>query len=72
MHREQVIRTSIVGFGTDEAALNRAIITRAEVDMKLIKEVYPIMYKNTLEDDVIGDTSGDYQDFLLTLTGSKF
>ncbi|KDO83195.1 hypothetical protein CISIN_1g018771mg [Citrus sinensis] len=71
-HFAEVIRTSIVGFGTDEAALNRAIITRAEVDMKLIKEVYPIMYKNTLEDDVIGDTSGDYQDFLLTLTGSKF
>ncbi|KAJ4711505.1 Annexin [Melia azedarach] len=71
-HFAEVIRTSIVGLGTDEAALNRAIVCRAEVDMKKIKQVYPLIYKDTLDSDVIGDTSGDYQDFLLTLTGSKF
>ncbi|KAJ4711504.1 Annexin [Melia azedarach] len=70
-HFAEVIRTSILGLGTDEASLNRAIVCRAEVDMKKIKEIYPLMYKDTLDSDVIGDTSGDYQDFLLTLTGSK-
>jgi len=27
------------------------------------------MFKCSLDDDVIGDTSGDYKDFLMTLLG---
>lgn len=69
---EQVIRDSILGLGTDEKALSRVIETRAEIDMKNVKEVYPHIYKCTVEDDVVGDTSGSYKDFLLTLTGDKY
>ncbi|KAJ0038091.1 hypothetical protein Pint_23818 [Pistacia integerrima] len=72
MHFAEVIRDSILGIGTDEEALNRVIVTRAEIDMKNIKEVYPHMYKCTVEDDVVGDTSGSYKNFLLTLTGDKY
>lgn len=64
----EVIRSSIVGLGTDEDLLTRAIVTRAEIDMKHIKEEYK-RYNTSLNTDVIGDTSGYYQEFLLALVG---
>lgn len=70
-HFAKVIRTSIVGLGTDEDSLNRAIVTRAEIDMKKIKSEYLEVYKTSIEDDIKGDTSGDYKDFLLTLIGAR-
>lgn len=69
---QQVIRDSIVGLGTDEDSLSRAIVTRAEFDAMKIREQYSNMYKASLDDDVIGDTSGDYKNFLLTLLGARF
>ncbi|KAL5994664.1 hypothetical protein ACLOJK_024717 [Asimina triloba] len=68
-HFAEVIRESIVGLGTDEDSLTRAIVTRAEVDMLNISEEYYKVNKGSLADAVIGDTSGDYKDFLLTLIG---
>lgn len=68
-HFAKVIRDSIVGLGTDEDSLNRAIVTRAEIDLLKVRFEYANMYKSSLDDDVIGDTSGDYMDFLLTLLG---
>jgi len=70
MH-QQVIRDSIVGLGTDEDSLNRAIVTRAEIDLLKVRFEYANMYKSSLDDDVIGDTSGDYMEFLLTLLGKE-
>ncbi|CAN4111253.1 unnamed protein product [Withania somnifera] len=60
-HFAEVVRASIVGIGTDEDSLTRAIVTRAEVDMM----------KTSLDNAVIGDTSGDYMKFLMTLLGAK-
>ncbi|XP_072975804.1 annexin D3-like [Typha angustifolia] len=68
-HFAEVIRSSILGLGTDEASLTRAIVCRAEIDMKKIKEEYKIRYKTTVTRDVTGDTSGYYKDILLTLVG---
>ncbi|XP_072961795.1 annexin D3-like [Typha angustifolia] len=70
-HFAEVVRSSIQGFGTDEDSLTRAIVCRAEIDMNKIKEEYKIRYKTTLTRDVIGDTSGDYKDILLTLVGNE-
>ncbi|KAM2065435.1 hypothetical protein ACFX16_028702 [Malus domestica] len=67
----EVIKDSIVGLGTDEDSLNRAIVTRAEIDMIKIREEYSKMAKTSLVDDIIGDTSGDYKNFLLTLIGER-
>ncbi|XP_068342638.1 annexin D3-like [Pyrus communis] len=67
----EVIKDSIVGLGTDEDSLNRAIVTRAEIDMIKIREEYSKMSKTSLVDDIIGDTSGDYKNFLLTLIGER-
>lgn len=72
MNHHQVIKDSVVGLGTDEDSLNRAIVSRAEIDMTRIREEYSKLSKTSLEDDVRGDTSGDYEDFLLTLLGERF
>lgn len=70
IHFAEVIRASIVGLGTDEDSLTRAIITRAEIDMMKVRGEYFNTNKTTLDSAVIGDTSGDYQDFLMTLLGA--
>ena len=67
----QVINKAIVGLGTDEDSLTRAIVSRAEIDTMKIREEYANMFKSKLDDDVIGDTSGDYKDMLMILLGAK-
>ena len=62
---------SVLGLGTDEDLLTRAIVSRAELDMTKVKFQYAQMYKSSVEDAVIGDTSGDYKNFLLTLLGKS-
>lgn len=69
-HFAEVVRAAIVGLGTDEDSLTRAILARAEIDMIKVKEEYGKANKCSLEDAVIGDTSWDYKDFLLTLLGA--
>ncbi|CAL4900483.1 unnamed protein product [Urochloa decumbens] len=71
-HFAEVIRSSIVGLGTDEESLTRAIISRAEIDMQKVKEEYKVMYPNkTVTSDVNGDTSGYYNGILITLVGPE-
>jgi annexin D len=67
----QVIRRSIVGLGTDEESLTRVIVSRAEIDMKKVKEEYKVRYRTTVTSDVNGDTSGYYNSILLTLVGPE-
>ncbi|KAF9596867.1 hypothetical protein IFM89_013915 [Coptis chinensis] len=67
----EVVRASIVGFGTDEDSLTRAIVTRAEIDMMNIKGEYNNVFKTSLDSAVTDDTSGYYKDFLLTLLGAR-
>ncbi|THU69813.1 hypothetical protein C4D60_Mb08t18370 [Musa balbisiana] len=66
---EKIIRLAINKMGTDEGALTRVITTRAEVDMKQIKELYYKRNNVTLYSAVKKDTTGDYEDFLLALIG---
>ncbi|OIW02104.1 hypothetical protein TanjilG_26644 [Lupinus angustifolius] len=68
---EKVLRLSMKGFGTDEESLTRVVVTRAEVDMENIKEEYHRRNNVSLENDIKGDTSGDYQRMLLALIGNK-
>ncbi|GAB4835267.1 hypothetical protein Ancab_000176 [Ancistrocladus abbreviatus] len=67
----KVLRNAIKGLGTDEDALTRAIVTRAEVDLKEIKELYKQRNNISLEEAIAGDTSGDYKAFLLALLGNE-
>ncbi|CAN6226417.1 unnamed protein product [Urochloa humidicola] len=70
-HFAQVIRYSILGLGTYEDMLTRVIVSRAEIDMKQIKEEYRARYKSAMASDVAGDTSFGYRDMLLALVGSE-
>lgn len=71
LSRWQVIGAAIIGFGTDEDSLNRAIVARAEIDTMKIRGEYFNIFKTNLDGAVTGDTSGDYKDFLMTLLGAR-
>lgn len=66
---EKVIRRSINKTGTDEGALTRVVASRAEVDMKTIKEEYERRNSVPLDKAIAKDTRGDYEDMLLALIG---
>ena len=66
---ERVLRKSIMRLGTDEEALTRVVVTRAEVDMVRIKEAYYRRNNVTLYSAINGDTAGDYGRMLLALVG---
>ncbi|XP_038689591.1 annexin-like protein RJ4 [Tripterygium wilfordii] len=68
---EKVLRNGIKRNGTDENGLTRVIVTRAEKDLKDIKEVYYKRNSVSLDHDVAKETSGDYKAFLLTLLGKE-
>ncbi|KAL1193711.1 Annexin D3 [Cardamine amara subsp. amara] len=70
-HFAKVVRDSIEGFGTDEDSLTRAIVTRAEIDLMKVRGEFFNMYNSSMDNAIIGDASGDYKDFLITLLGSK-
>jgi hypothetical protein len=55
------------GAGTKDRTLVRIIATRCEVDMVQIKQEFQRHFGQTLESFIQGDTSGDYQKFLLAL-----
>lgn len=66
----QVLRNAMESVGSDEEALTRVIVTRAEKDLKEIKDVYYKRNSVHLEHVVANETSGDYKKFLLTLMGN--
>ncbi|CAA0840772.1 Annexin D2 [Striga hermonthica] len=68
---EKVIRLSINKLGTDEGALTRVVATRAEVDMKIIKEEYQRRNSVPLDRAIAKDTRGDYEKMLLALIGHE-
>ncbi|CAH2058788.1 unnamed protein product [Thlaspi arvense] len=70
-HFAKVVSESIEGFGTDEDSLTRAIVTRAEIDLMKVRGEYFNMYNSSMDNAIVGDVSGDYRDFLITLLGSK-
>ncbi|KAJ0262314.1 Annexin D3 [Hirschfeldia incana] len=70
-HFAKVVHDSIEGFGTDEDSLTRAIVMRAEIDLMKVRGEYFNMYNASMDNAIIGDVSGDYKDFLMTLLGSK-
>ncbi|KAL2925592.1 Annexin-like protein RJ4 [Bienertia sinuspersici] len=67
----KMLRNAIIGLGTDEDVLTRVIVTRAEIDLKEIKDLYSERNNVSLDQAIAGDTSGDYRAFLLTLLGTE-
>ena len=51
----------------DKNALTRVIITRADIDMKLIKEEFQKHHGVSLSKKIKETANGNYKDFLLAL-----
>ena len=62
------IYLSIKGAGTNEEVLSRALVSRCELDMAAIRDIYQLKYKVTMKEDIIGDTSGAYQKLCVYLS----
>lgn len=56
--------------GTCEKTLNRILVSRSEVDLKKIKEVYWNCQQRSLNDDIEKDTKEHYRKVLLSLCGA--
>ena len=59
---------SMKGAGTDEDSLSRILVSRFELDMSDIRNIYKTKYNSNLKDDIISDTSGPYQKLCLYLS----
>ncbi|KAK4875050.1 hypothetical protein RN001_011472 [Aquatica leii] len=55
--------------GTDDTTLIRIVVTRSEIDLGDIKEVFQNKYEKTLAEFIEDDTSGDYKNCLLSIVG---
>ena len=62
---------AVKGIGTNDTQLIRSIVTRMDIDMKMIKRYYKKLFGNNMADDIKGDTGGNYQKLLLYLIGEK-
>jgi len=63
------LEVAMKGWGTDDSALIRIIVSRCEIDLANIKHEYEKIYGRTLLSAVKSETSGDYCKALLALIG---
>ncbi|MBA0622616.1 hypothetical protein Godav_008142 [Gossypium davidsonii] len=66
----KVLRSAINMEETNEDALSRVIVTRAEKDLKDIKELYLKRNNISVDEAVAREWSGDYKTFILALLGA--
>lgn len=57
------------GAGTNDSTLIRVVVTRSEIDLVQIKQVFAQMYQKSLSAMIQSDTSGDYRRLLIAITG---
>lgn len=65
------IYKSMKGLGTDELKLSEIIATRPSRHLLSVKERYPILFNETLDQDIKGDTSKCYQKILIAIIQGK-
>jgi len=58
------------GAGTNDNLLIRIMVSRDEIDLKFIKDVYKKNYNTTLYDEIKDECSGDYKNLLLAIARS--
>ena len=62
------IYLAIKGAGTNEEILSRALVSRCDLDMSAMRDIYQTKYKVSMKEDIIGDTSGSYQKLCVYLS----
>uniref|UniRef100_A0A914Z775 Annexin n=1 Tax=Panagrolaimus superbus TaxID=310955 RepID=A0A914Z775_9BILA len=68
----ELLYNSMKGMGTRDTDLIRLVVSRAEIDLRDIAQVYHQMYEKSLEDAIKGDCSGAYKDGLIALVKGNF
>jgi len=63
------LHLAMKGYGTCEDTLIRVLVSRSEVDLKKILVQYRAMYNTSVQEDILEDTKGHYQQVLLGLCG---
>ncbi|XP_022906648.1 annexin B9-like [Onthophagus taurus] len=63
------LHKSMDRIGTDDRTLIRLVVSRSEIDLGDIKEVFEEKYGKSLADFIRDDTSGDYKKCLLEIVG---
>lgn len=64
------LHLAMKGRGTCDDTLIRILVSRSEIDLKKIVQEYKAMYGRRLQDDILEDTKGHYQQVLIGLCGS--
>eukprot|EP00063_Salmo_salar_P052078 XP_014026913.1 PREDICTED: annexin A1-like [Salmo salar] len=64
------LNLAMKGKGTWTKILTRVMVSRSEVDMAQIKQVYKKTFGKTLYQEILNKTNGDYEKILLALCGS--
>ncbi|VDD90746.1 unnamed protein product [Enterobius vermicularis] len=59
------------GLGTKESVLIDIVCSRTPSELAAIKNEYKDEYNKSLEDDIVGDTSGDFKNLLVSLLQGK-
>ncbi|KAL5484154.1 hypothetical protein EMCRGX_G020602 [Ephydatia muelleri] len=63
------LHRSMQGAGTDDDTLIRLVVTRSEIDLAEIKQVFLASYGKTLTSWIEADVSGDYRKLLVAIVG---
>ncbi|XP_057433326.1 annexin D8-like isoform X2 [Lotus japonicus] len=67
----KVLGNALDDLATEDDVLSRVIITRAEKDLKEVKDLYARRYNVTLDELVARKTWGNYKTFILELLGNN-
>ncbi|XP_078597320.1 annexin A7-like isoform X1 [Branchiostoma floridae x Branchiostoma japonicum] len=61
------INDACKGIGTDDTTLIRCIVSRSEIDLVQVKEVFESRYGRTMAEAVADECGGDYKNMLLAI-----
>uniref|UniRef100_A0A8C2D7D8 Annexin n=1 Tax=Cyprinus carpio TaxID=7962 RepID=A0A8C2D7D8_CYPCA len=64
------LHLAMKGLGTNTDTLTRIIVSRSEIDLLKIMQEYKRMYGKSLQEDILKETSGDYEKIMMTLCGT--
>ncbi|XP_067296083.1 annexin A1-like [Pseudorasbora parva] len=65
------LHLAMKGLGTNTDTLTRIIVSRSEIDLLKIIQEYKRLYGKTLQEDILKETSGDYEKILLAICGTQ-